>query len=215
MPRVRDIYSPPEELVLGRHFTARVPNADQERQRLEVEEILRRLRTQPGVILADEVGMGKTFVALAVAYTVAVQSPRGPVLVMVPANLLEKWAQDLRSFGELYLVNKRIVQKEKALPADLKDSAVVLYGVARHSIELMKLLDDPPRERCHLIFLTHGAMARSQTDKWIRLALIAECLRWHARGGAARLIQVKKQLHRFVGELIWAMGDERAHDLKS
>lgn len=215
MLRMSDIYSPPPELVLGREITARVPKADQVRQRQEVEEILIRLRRQPGVILADEVGMGKTFVALAIAYTVAAQSPRGPVLVMVPANLVEKWAQDLRTFCELYLVNKRIVQKGKASPNDLKDPAVVRYDVARHSIELMKLLDDPPRERCHLIFLTHGAMARSQTDKWIRLALIAECLRWHARGGGARLIQVKKQIHRFVGELIWAMGDERAHDLKS
>jgi len=50
-----------------------------------------RLRNQPGVILADEVGMGKTFVALAVAYSIAQHSPRGAVIVMVPANLIDKW----------------------------------------------------------------------------------------------------------------------------
>ena len=30
---------------------------------------------------------------------------------------------------------------------------------------LMKLLDDPCGERCHLIFLAQGAMARRQTDR--------------------------------------------------
>ena len=55
-------------------------------------------------------------------------------------------------------------------------------------------------------------MARRQTDKWIRLALIAESLRRHGRGQASRLIQVKKQIHRFLAELLWAIGEERAHD---
>lgn len=55
-------------------------------------------------------------------------------------------------------------------------------------------------------------MARRQTDKWIRLALIAEALRRHGRGMASRLIQVKNQIHRFLAELLWAIGEERAHD---
>ena len=37
------------------------------RQEATAREVLVRLRQQPGVVLADEVGMGKTFVALAVA----------------------------------------------------------------------------------------------------------------------------------------------------
>lgn len=78
----------------------------------------------------------------------------------------------------------------------------------------MKLLDDPPKERCHLIFLAQGAMGRRQTDKWIRLALIAEALRQHGRGKAARLIQVKNTIHRFLAELLWAIGEERANDWK-
>ena len=114
MPRMSDIYRPPPELVLGTRLNARVPEADQKRQRAEVEEILRRLRNQPGVILADEVGMGKTFVALAVAYSVAVRSPRGPVIVMVPANLVDKWEQDLKTFCELYLENRHPVRRDDA-----------------------------------------------------------------------------------------------------
>jgi len=214
MPRVTDIYTPPTELVLGTRLNTRVPEADQKRQRAEAVEILRRLRNQPGVVLADEVGMGKTFVALAVAYSVATRSPRGPVLVMVPPNLIEKWEQDLKTFCDLYLDGRRAVLRDGATREDLTGLSAVRYGVARNSVDLMKLLDDPRRERCHLIFVGQGAMARRQTDKWVRLALIAEALRRHGRGGAERLIQVKKQIHRFLGQLLYAIGEERATDLR-
>jgi hypothetical protein len=212
MPHMIDDYRSPPELLLGKQLNVRVPKADQERQRAEVDEILHRLQSQPGVILADEVGMGKTFVALAVAYSIARHSPRGPVIVMVPANLVDKWEQDLKTFCELYLHDRRPVRREGATPKELSQPQCVRYGLARHSIDLMRLLDDPPRTRCHLIFLAQGAMARRQSDKWIRLALIAETLRRHRRGKASRLIQVKNQIHRFLGELLWAVGEERAHD---
>lgn len=201
----------PSELLLGNRITERVPAADQIRQRREVEEILRRLQRQPGVILADEVGMGKTFVALAVAFSIAVLKKTGPAVVMVPANLVDKWVQDLKTFCELYLNNRQPVQQNIATRRELRDSTAVRYGVARHSVDFMKLLDDPPRERCHLIFLAQGAMSRSQYDKWVRLSLIAESLRRHARGNAFKLIQVRNQIHRFLGELLWAIGEERAH----
>jgi SNF2 family DNA or RNA helicase len=61
------------------------------RQEDTAREILRRLGNQPGLVLADEVGMGKTFVALAVATSVALSdSQRRPVVVMVPPSLKEK-----------------------------------------------------------------------------------------------------------------------------
>lgn len=213
MPKLSDVFSPPEDLVLGLRLNTRVPRADQERQRAEVLEILSRLRRQPGLVLADEVGMGKTFVALGVACTVALRSPLGPVVVMVPANLVEKWEQDLKTFCELYVDGRRPVRRDGQEAGDLFAPTNLRYGVARHSVEFMRLLDDPPRTRCHLVFLAQGAMGRRQTDKWIRLALIGEALRRHARGKAARLIQVRKQIHRFLGQLLWAIGEERAHDL--
>lgn len=103
------------------------------------------------------------------------------------------------------------MHRDGATPGELKAPGTVRYGVARHSVEMMKLLDDRPRERCHLIFVARGAMSRRQTDKWIRLALIAEALRRHGRGRANRLIQVKNQIHRFLAELLGAIGEERAH----
>ena len=212
MPIGSNSYRIPPELVLGTRMKDRVPAADQERQRREVQAILERLRHQPGVILADEVGMGKTFVALAVAYSVATRSPRGPVIVMVPANLIDKWEQDLATFCDLYLDNRRPVCCHGASRKDLIAPESVRYGTARHSVELMRLLDDPPRRRCHLILLAQGAMSRRQTDKWVRLALISEALRRHGRGRAERLTKVKHQIHRFLAELIWAIGEERAHN---
>lgn len=208
-----EVYARPPDLVLGSRFSRRVPRADQERQLAEADAILERLRHQPGVILADEVGMGKTFVALAIAYSVAMQSRRGPVIVMVPSNLVEKWKDDLKTFCELYVDARRPVEQAEATEKDLSDPAVIRYGVALHSIELMRLLDDAAHVRCHLVFLAQRAMGRRQTDKWVRLALVAEALRRHGRGGAARLIQVKRQIHRFLARLISAMGEERAQDL--
>ena len=164
------------------------------------------------MILADEVGMEKTFVALAIAYSIATRSPRGPVIVMVPANLIDKWEQDLATFCELYLENRRRVCCHGAKRKDLIAPESVHYGTARHSVELMRLLDDPPRRHCHFILLAQGAMSRSQADKWVRLALISEALRRSGGDRAEKLVKVKGQIHRFLAELLWAIGVERAHD---
>ena len=129
----------PPDLVLGTKLNDYVPAADQERQRGEVNAILTRLRRQPGVILADEVGMGETFVALAIACSVATRSPRGPVIVMVPANLIDKWQQDLAKFCELYLENRHPVCCHGARRKELIAPESVRYGTARHSVELMRL----------------------------------------------------------------------------
>ena len=211
MPSVKDIYQSPPDLVLGSQLNGFVPEADQYRQRKEVEDLLRRLRKQPGVILADEVGMGKTFVALSVAYSVGIRSLNGPVVIMVPSNLVDKWEQDLKTFAELYLKDRQPILNADAKQSDWVAPTALRYGIARHSVELMKLLDDPPRKKCQLIFLTHGAMSRNQSDKWVRLALIAEALRRHATGRASRLIQVKKQIHRFLAQLLSAFGEQRAN----
>lgn len=209
MPKL-NAYEIAAELVLGSRYNDRVPRSDQERQRTEVQHILTRLRVQPGVILADEVGMGKTFVALAVVYCIASRSKRGPAIIMVPPNLIDKWEQDLKTFCELYLDGPHPVNRDTATPGELRSKQAFRYGVARHSVELMKLLDDPPRSCCHVIFLGQGAMARRQSDKWIRLALIREALRRHGRGGATQLIKVKKVIHRFLADLLHAIGEQSA-----
>lgn len=197
------------DLRLGVERKARIPWEDQQRQRREAEEILRRLDGQPGVILADEVGMGKTFVALAVAASVARQARSGPVVLMVPPNLVDKWAQDLRSFFAFYIPDAMAIEKPidgnwpPTGPRDLR------FARARHSVELMRLLDDPPRERCHAVILAQRALSHRQSDKWVRFAFIAETLRRHAR--RQRLAKVRSTAHRFLGELLEALGEQSHH----
>ena len=208
-----DTFQIVDSLVLGSKHNEHVPVADQDRQKRETIEILKRLRLQPGVVLADEVGMGKTFVALAVAYCVGLQSKRGPVVVMAPPNLIDKWANDLKTFCELYVSGHNPIDRNQATPKELRASDAFRYGIARTSVDFLKLLDDPARVRCHIVFLAQGSMARRQSDKWVRLALVREAFRRHARGRSA-LVQVRKVAHRFMAELLQALGEQSASGWK-
>ena len=207
----------PDDIVLGLagHLAANVPEADQVRQRRELVEILRRFHDRPGVILADEVGMGKTFVALAVATSVAILNPVGPVVVMVPSTLVAKWQQDIKTFCELYTRSLRCLQidDEGVTTKDLRQPGVLRYAAVRDGTSFLRLLDDPRDVRAHVVFVSHGAMSRQRMDRWVNLCLVAEALRRHGRGANQRLIEVKRVIHRFLGRLVGMTGRENSHDL--
>jgi len=140
----------------------RVPNEDADRQQDTAAEILRRFSDEPGLVLADEVGMGKTYVALAVAVSVLEATRRRrPVAVMVPSAVADKWPTEWAVFSE------------RCLPSGhgLRASSPV-----RRGSEFLKLLDDPAATRSHLIFLTHGALTSNLNDPFIRLALIRRAM---------------------------------------
>ena len=179
----------------------RISVEDARRQEAAAAEILARLARQPGVILADEVGMGKTFVAMAVAASVLVErGDTGPVIVMSPPSLREKWPKDWNVFSEM------------CLPPALR--ARYRAGRANSGIDLLRLLDDPPDRRRHIIFLTHGALNRTIGDGFARLAVIkrafkgrsslraqkASFARWASR--LVRLEWVEKRAAGLLGELI-------------
>lgn len=167
------------------HVEGRIAPEDAHRQERTAREILTRLVRRPGVILADEVGMGKTFVALAVAVSVALEN-RGhrPVVVMVPPSLHEKWPRDFELF------------RQKCLPRGLAEK--LQYGTARRAVEFLKYLDDPPLRRRQIIFVTHGAMSRSLHDRWVELALIGQAIR-----GKHGVQDVRKQLSRVLADLLY------------
>ena len=178
----------------------RISENDALRQKCTAEEILRRLENQPGLILADEVGMGKTFVALAVALSVATSDRmKRPVVVMVPSTLKEKWPRDFEVF------------REKCLPESLSSS--ICCGCAETGVDFLKLLDDTEENRKSIIFLTHGAMSRGLTDDsgvWIKLALIQQALyrRWDTDNLKRALYRVLSRLLRVtkfdrLGEELW------------
>lgn len=175
--------------------TKRVEEADALRQERTARVILQRLYDQPGLVLADEVGMGKTFVALAVATSVALSdSKRRPVVVMVPPSLKRKWPDDFSVFAETCLPPE-IARKMCAASAD-------------SAVEFLKLLDDPEERRKSIIFLTHGAMHRGLgsggADAWIKLVVIQRALRGRHNTGA-----IRASLHRCLGKLLRRQGVER------
>ena len=88
-----------EGVPTGEQNSQRIERVDAERQTATARAILERLHDQPGVVLADEVGMGKTFVALAVATSITLaDARRRPAVVMVPSSLSEKWPRDFSYF---------------------------------------------------------------------------------------------------------------------
>src|SRR4051812_28002881 len=108
---------------------SRVPDTDADRQARTAEEILRRLNDQPGLVLADEVGMGKTYVALAVAVSVVEATKRKhPVVVMVPPSVAEKWPKEWAVFSD------------RCLP---EGHGLRAAGPIRRGSDFLKLLDDP------------------------------------------------------------------------
>jgi superfamily II DNA or RNA helicase len=144
------------------HVIDRISPDDAARQEATARAILARFAERPGVVLADEVGMGKTFVALGVAASVARSDRKRPVVVMVPPSLKEKWQRDFGTFTE------------QCLTDELRSR--IRYASAETGVQFLKRLDDPPERRASLILLTHGAMSRTLTDGWVRLAIIHRTL---------------------------------------
>lgn len=166
------------------HVEGRIAERDAKRQEVTARAILRRMADQPGVVLADEVGMGKTFVALAVATSVVLSDSRKrPVVVMVPPGLREKWPQDFAVF------------RERCLPPALADE---IRGVSADSaLDFLKLLAESRLGHRSIVFLTHGAMHRELRDGWVKLAMIQRALhgRHHTRA-------LRRALSRCAGQLL-------------
>ena len=141
----------------------RISEQDALRQLRTIREILRRLPDQPGIVLADEVGMGKTFVALGVAMATALADKgKRPVVIMVPSSVHEKWPRDFAVFKDLVIERPQ----DKTLRAEPAASA----------LEFFKLIDNDVGSRPHIIFLKHGAFHVQNIDQWIRLALIKRAM---------------------------------------
>jgi superfamily II DNA or RNA helicase len=162
----------------------RISVEDADRQMGTAAEILRRLEHQPGVVLADEVGMGKTFVALAVAVSV-VEATDGarPVVVMVPPGVQEKWPREWDVF------------RQECLQAAGRTVRASAASVNRGS-DFLKLLDDPADRRRHIVFLTHGALTSSLADPLVRLAIVRRAMQRRPA-----LVKQRKALPRWAGQL--------------
>ncbi|QNA44289.1 helicase-related protein [Lacibacter sediminis] len=176
-------YSYPLHESINLHVADRISLEDAQRQLRTADAILHRLKDQPGVILADEVGMGKTFVALAAAVSIYLKDKK-PVVVMIPHNLTAKWPNDFRLFRESCITNP-------AIRSNLR------CEVAERPEKFLNLLDDDEDKRAAIIFLTHGALTRSMSDGWIKLAIIQKAL--YRRRDTE---EVYKLLGKYAGSLV-------------
>ncbi|MDR1519601.1 MAG: hypothetical protein LBU23_05585, partial [Planctomycetota bacterium] len=171
---------------------ARINPADAQRQAETARVILERLGGQPGVLLADEVGMGKTYVAMAVVASVIASTRRihCPVVVMVPAGLRQKWQRDWEQFKAHCVRNHALdwVRDE----------------YAHTPTEFFKLLDDRADRRTHLAFITTGCFSRGLNDPWIKLAMIRL-----ARGMTKLGDTQKRRLYRWAADLVRQFSNSR------
>lgn len=165
------------------HVADRISLEDAQRQQKTANAILQRLTNQPGIILADEVGMGKTFVALATAVSIYLKDKK-PVVIMVPPNLAQKWSNDFKLFKE-------------ACISDPAVRAILKSEIAERPVKFLNLLDDDESNRASVIFLTHGALIRNMSNGWIKLAIIQKAL--YRRRDTKQLY---KSLGRYAGTLI-------------
>lgn len=132
---------------------------DWKRQRNTAADILTRLKTQEGVILADQVGMGKTYVALAVAATQILSSEeRDQVVIFVPAAVADKWVREWRKFSESLL--------QAGTGIRCVDRPI------RSGEEFFKRLGESPAVRKHILVVTHSALTTALKDNFIQLALL-------------------------------------------
>jgi hypothetical protein len=167
----------------------RISAADAARQHATVAALLKRLASQPGVVLADEVGMGKTYVALGVATISAVRDRgRNPAVVMVPPSLVRKWPREANIFTQYCI--------KEGLP-------VPRFAEAHSALAFLRLLDRVPSERPHVVFLSHGAFHLTNIDHWTKFALITRAMkgmhlgerRSALPGFAATILRVKSSLN--------------------
>ncbi|MCA9621402.1 MAG: helicase, partial [Myxococcales bacterium] len=78
-----------------------VPEDDILRQEDTVLRALAMLDERPGVVLADEVGMGKTYEALGLMAAVRERDPNARITILTPGpDLNRKWESELHRFGE-------------------------------------------------------------------------------------------------------------------
>lgn len=177
--------------LLSKHLRRSLDNHfadDWERQRRTAEDILRRLQTQEGLILADQVGMGKTYVALAVAVTeILRKNTSQQVVAFVPARVAQKWVDEWNKFREALL--EPTARRIRCVDAPIRSGE-----------DFLRLLDDPADRRKHLVVVTHGALTTSLKDRFIQLALLSYAVR-NRRGAndvRARIARWSEQSHGLI-----------------
>ncbi|OOM78825.1 SNF2-related protein [Clostridium sp. BL-8] len=103
--------------------------------------IISMLKNTPGIILGDDVGMGKTYIAFATAVYYLSKYRSKPVIIVTPSTLLNnKWYEDISNFIEVNL-NKGITFLKKEHIAKIDDNSTsYIYDIAHKALNAKVLL---------------------------------------------------------------------------
>lgn len=146
---------------------------DWERQFRTAATIIKRFendfRTQ---LLADEVGMGKTYVAMATIAHHIFQSTENDrkVLLIVPSSTLErKWGQELRSFNEQYLRTDLCKSCDKRLrPLMVDDYWDLIENLHDYVNEELPKISETKSHCMALFFRSWWENNRRRKGSWLR-----------------------------------------------
>lgn len=128
-----------------------IPTADILRQENTVLAAWKMLRGQPGLALADEVGMGKTFEALGIAACVRHEKPKSRIVVITPGpDLNAKWLGDIDRFREMYDFGQSHVSSARSLRDFVK--AVRTHPIVLAPVTMFRT-GRARDERAHLLAL--------------------------------------------------------------
>ncbi len=102
---------------------------------------------------------------------------------MVPPSLKDKWPKDWEVF------------KHKCLASSLRSQ--IRHKPADSGEAFLRLLDDPPSRKAHIIFLTHGALNRALNDGYAKLAVIKRAFK-----GRSSLAKQRSNFYKFAGRIL-------------
>ncbi|MEE2759463.1 MAG: SNF2-related protein [Candidatus Thermoplasmatota archaeon] len=120
-----------------------------------------RLATSPwqGLLIADEVGLGKTISAIRIIRRLHSIGEVGAVIIACPGSLRSKWKQELHHRGDLESIivdsGRRLIRIVERLAAGEPRIVIVSHGVLRRSSTLEQLIQSMPEVMLTIIDEAH------------------------------------------------------------
>ena len=120
-----------------------------------------RLASSPwqGLLIADEVGLGKTISAIRIIRRLHATGETGAVIIACPGSLRSKWKQELHHRGDLEAVvadsGRRLLRIVDNLVEGEPRVVIVSHGILRRSATLDQLMDTLPEVMLTIIDEAH------------------------------------------------------------
>ena len=120
-----------------------------------------RLAASPwqGLLIADEVGLGKTISAIRIIRRLHAIGDVGPVIIACPGSLRSKWKQELHHRGDLKSVvadsGRRLLRILQNLSEGEPRIIIVSHGILRRSSTLEQIMESMPEVMLTIIDEAH------------------------------------------------------------